>query len=48
MCWVDDVDEAEAAYLHTSRVVECLVVDDTVPDYLLFTDTALLLGVLQW
>ena len=39
--------EAEAeAYLHTARVVECLVVDDAVPDYLLFTDTALLLGVL--
>lgn len=33
--------------LHTARVVECLVVDDTVPDYLLFTDTALLLGVLE-
>ena len=34
------------AYLHTARVVEGLVVDDTVPHYLLFTDTALLLGVL--
>lgn len=33
--------------LHTARVVEGLVVDDTVPDYLLFTDTALLLGVLE-
>ena len=33
-------------YLHTARVVEGLVVDDAVPDYLLFTDTALLLGVL--
>ena len=34
------------SYLHTARMVEGLVVDDTVPDYLLFTDTALLLGVL--
>ena len=34
------------AYLHTARVVEGLVVDYAVPDYLLFTDTALLLGVL--
>ena len=33
-------------YLHTAWVIEGLVVDDTVPDYLLFTDTALLLGVL--
>ena len=34
------------SYLHTARMVEGLIVDDTVPDYLLFTDTALLLGVL--
>lgn len=33
--------------LHTARVVEGLVVDYAVPDYLLFTDTALLLGVLE-
>lgn len=33
--------------LHTARMVEGLVVDDTVPDYFLFTDTALLLGVLE-
>ena len=38
---------AELTYLHTARVVEGLVVDDAVPDYLLFTDTALLLGVLR-
>ena len=40
--------ELRLTYLHTARVIEGLVVDHTVPDYLLFTDTALLLGVLQW